>query len=358
MFKKLFAKRADPQVELVPGGQRFTVGRSQTVLESALKVGIAYPHDCTVGTCGSCRSRLISGKVDAITPFGYTLSREELEAGYILACQAVPESDLVIEVEMVAADAAPRAVAARLVATVDLTHDIKLVTWETAAPVHYRAGQYMKVTWPDAPGARSYSFSAAPAPDGQTRLSSFIRKVPGGAFTERLFGDDLSGVAFEIDAPHGGFWLREGTGPILLVAGGSGLAPIMSLLEDAANRGVARDAILLFGGRAERDLYCGEPIAALATRWRGRFDYRPVLSEEAVAGLRYGLVTGEIPAALADLGGAAERQAYLCGPPAMIDAGVAVLTAEGVALSAIHYDKFTDASNAPGTGLPLRGTET
>ena len=346
MFKKLFAKRADPRVELVPGGEAFTVGRSQTVLESALKAGIAYPHDCTVGTCGSCRSRLVSGKVDAITPFGYTLSREELAAGYILACQAVPESDLVLEVELSEPDETPRAVSARLAATLDLTHDIKQVTWECAEPVSYRAGQYMKVTWPGAPGARSYSFSAAPTPGGQTRLASFIRKVPGGVFTEQLFAGELSDAPFVIDVPHGNFWLREGAGPILLIAGGSGLAPILSLLEEAANRGVGRDAILLFGGRAERDLYCGGEIAAIAARWRGRFEYRPVLSEEAVAGRRSGLVTAEIPAALAELGSTGDLQAYLCGPPAMIDAGVAVLTAEGVALSAIHYDKFTDASTA------------
>ncbi|MES2492567.1 MAG: 2Fe-2S iron-sulfur cluster binding domain-containing protein [Pseudomonadota bacterium] len=344
MFKKLFGKRPDARVELVPGGQDFTVGRNQTVLESALAAGIAYPHDCTVGTCGSCRSRLVSGKVDAITPFGYTLSREELEGGYILACQAVPESDLVLEVDIPVGDAAPRRCAARLLETRDLTHDIKQVTWETDAPVSYRAGQYMNITWPGAPAARSYSFSAAPAEGGQTRLTTFIRKVPGGAFTEQLFGGGLADVPFEIEAPHGSFWLRDGEGPILLIGGGSGLAPLMSLLEDAAARGVRRDAILLFGGRAARDLYCADEIASLAARWQGRFEYRPVLSDEPAPELRSGLVTAEIPAALADLGGLPGLQAYLCGPPGMIDAALAALSAAGVPLSAIHYDKFTDAS--------------
>lgn len=344
MFKKLFGKRPDARVKLVPGGQEFTVGRNQTVLESALAAGIAFPHDCTVGTCGSCRSRLVSGKVDAITPFGYTLSREELAGGYILACQAVPESDLVVEIDIAADDAAPVRTAARLVAAQDLTHDIKRVTWETDTPVHYRAGQYMNISWPGAPGPRSYSFSAAPAADGQTRLSTFIRKVPGGAFTEALFSGALADVAFEIEAPHGAFWLRDGDGPIVLIGGGSGLAPLMSVLEDAAARGVRRDAILLFGGRAARDLYCADDIAALAARWQGTFDYRPILSEEAVEGVRFGLVTAEIPAALHDLGGAAGLQAYLCGPPGMIDAALAALAAGGVPLPAIHYDKFTDAS--------------
>ncbi len=344
MFRKLFGKRPDARVQLVPGNQEFTVGSNQTVLESALAAGIAFPHDCTVGTCGSCRSRLVSGKVDAITPFGYTLSREELAGGYILACQAVPESDLVVEINIAAADVAPVRSTARLVATRDLTHDIKLVTWETDGPIRYRAGQYMNITWPGGPGPRSYSFSAAPAVDGQTRLSTFIRKVPGGALTEQLFGGDLADVPFEIDAPHGSFWLRDDDGPILLIGGGSGLAPLMSLLEDAAARGVRRDAILLFGGRAAHDLYCTDEIAAITARWQGRFDYRPVLSEEAAEGVRFGLVTAEIPAALADLGGAAGLQAYLCGPPGMIDAGVAALVAASVPLVNIFYDKFTDAS--------------
>lgn len=345
MLKKLFSRKPLAQVELSPSGQSFAVARNHTVLESALAAGIAYPHDCTVGTCGQCRSRLLSGKVDAITPFGYTLSRAELEAGYILACQAVPESDLRIEVDLADPVQAPLAQPARIVGIGDLTHDIRRVTWEVAQPVRFRAGQYMNITWPGAPGPRSYSFCTAPGPEGQTRLSAFIRKVPGGAFTERLFAEDLSDTVFEIDAPHGTFWLREGDGPILLVGGGSGLSPLISLLEDAADRLIARDAILLFGGRAERDLYCREEIAALASRWQGRFDFRPVLSDVASPGIRSGLVTGEIPAAIADLGGAAGLQAYLCGPPPMIDAGVAALAAEGVGLGDIHYDKFTDASN-------------
>ena len=344
MFRKLFAKKPLPKVFIPEADIAFDVGRNETVLEAALKAGFAYPHDCTVGTCGSCRSRLLAGKVDAITPFGYTLSREELQAGYILACQAVPESDLQLEVPLGQAERTK--VTGRIVAHKPLTHDIRVVTWEVSAPVSYRAGQYMSLTWPGAPGARSYSFCNAPGKDGRTLLSAFVRRVPGGAFTEALFSGALDDVAFEIEAPHGTFWLRDGDGPILLVGGGSGLSPLMSLLEDAADRGVRRDVVLLFGGRAERDLYCLDEIAALAGRWQGRFEFWPVLSEEAGEGWRSGMVTAEIPAALAQLGNVGAAQAYLCGPPAMIDAGVAALAAAGVALSAIFYDKFTDA----GTG--------
>jgi len=312
------------------------------VLEAALKAGIAYPHDCTVGTCGSCKSRLLKGKVDAITPFGYTLSREELLAGYILACQAVPESNLEIDVPLGSAEV--RTVAARIVEQRDLTHDIRCVTWETDRPIDYRAGQYMNVSWPGGSGSRSYSFSTAPSDGGRTRLSAFIRKVPGGAFTEPLFAGLLDDAAFTIEAPHGTFWLREGAGPIVLVGGGSGLSPLMSLLEDAAAQGATRNAVLLFGGRTQRDIYCQDEIAKIGARWQAGFEFRAVLSDEAADDHRFGLVTGEIPAALAGLGDPALVQAYLCGPPGMIDAGIAAFIAAGVPLTSIHYDKFTDAS--------------
>lgn len=343
MLKGLFKKKPARRVRLTASGQEFEVGRNETVLESALAAGIAYPHDCTVGTCGTCRSRLITGKVDAITPFGYTLSREELEAGYILACQAVPESDLEIEVDLTIQK--PVRTAARLIEIHELTHDIRQVVWLCDEPVHYRAGQYMNITWPGAPGPRSYSFSAAPLDKGQARVTSFIRKVPGGAFTERLFGEDLADLPFEIEAPHGSFWLRHGSSPILLVGGGSGLSPLISVLEDAVARGVKRDAVLLFGGRTKRDLYCLEQIAAIAKAWQGRFDFRPVLSEELVPDYRFGMVTTELPEAIKWLGGSMQLQSYLCGPAAMIDAGVAALVAQGVGLGEIHYDKFTDASS-------------
>ena len=174
-----------------------------------------------------------------------------------------------------------------------------------------------------------------------------MRKVPGGAFTEKLFGGEFDETTeFQLDAPHGNFWLREGDGPILLVGGGSGLSPLMSLLHDALAKGIRRDAVLLFGGRTQRDLYCQDEIAAIAEQWGASFAFWPVLSEEKCDPMRHGMVTSEIPAAIAHLGGVAGLQAYMCGPPPMIDAGVATLLNENVAIGDIHYDKFTDASTA------------
>lgn len=343
-LKKLFAGRGPLDVRLQPSGAHFAVPSGETILERALKEGLAYPHDCTVGTCGSCRSRLVEGKVQAITPFGYTLSREELEAGYILACQALARSDLLLEVSL-ETPALPAATSfeARLIGLDDLTHDIKRASFALDAPLDYLAGQYVNLSWPGDARSRSYSLCQKPVKGGRSQISTFIRRVPGGGFTEHLFSGDPFAVSYRLDGPHGNFWLREADGPILCVAGGSGLAPIISLLEDAAARGVARDCILLFGARTERDLYAGEEIAAIAAAWKGRFEYRPILSEQSLAGVAHGLVTDSIAPALDELG--RNTHAYMCGPPGMIDAGIAALTSEGIALEHIHYDKFTDASH-------------
>jgi len=341
IFKSLFGGSAAKRVQVTPGEITFEVGRDETVLESALTQGLAYPHDCTVGTCGSCRSKLVSGKVEAITPFGYTLSRDELEAGYILACQALAKTDLVLEVEIPVGEAPIIVQPAVLGEVEDLTHDIKRVSWRVETALTWRAGQYVNVRWNGGAQHRSYSLANAPTAEGLTEVSTFIRHVPGGAFTDLLFTGAPCEARFELDGPHGNFWLRDGKGPLLCIAGGSGLAPVLSLLQDAANRRVRRDCLLLFGARAQRDLYALSEIAAIRSAWTAGFDFWPILSEESAEAYRRGMVTDHVEVALEKLGPGA--QAYMCGPPPMIDAGIHALTARGIGLADIHYDKFTDA---------------
>lgn len=342
-IKSLFGKAEPKSVHIAGSDVRFAVEPGETVLERALKQGIAYPHDCTVGTCGACRTKLLSGAVDAITPFGYTLSREELDAGYILACQALPKADLEIAVDLQSTDMPHVVTPAVMHDATALTHDIMRVEWDVEPPVRYRAGQYANIRWNGGALTRSYSFAAAPGKDGASRVSTFIRHVPGGAFTDALFDGSAKAFTYELDGPHGQFWLRPGSGPILCIAGGSGLAPIVSLLEDAAAKRTRRDCVLLFGGRAQRDIYGEAEIGKVRSAWTAGFDFWPVLSETPEEGFRAGFVTEHIAAALDRLGPGV--QAYLCGPPAMIDAAIAVLTAQGVSLDAIFYDKFTDASS-------------
>lgn len=345
-LKKLLRKSEPQNARIQPFDVEITVEPSHTLLEAALAQGIAFPHNCTVGTCGSCKCRLVSGEVGALTDFGYILSREELQAGFILACQARLKSPVEVEVESPAANAiAPEEFKGRITGTIDLTHDIKAVTVALDRPMGYIAGQYANLTADGLPG-RSYSFAAPPDRNGRRELTFYIRKVPGGAFTERLFAGALAGASVGIDGPHGNFYLRPGDGPIVCIAGGSGLAPLLSLLQDARKNRVRRRCVMLFGARTQADLYGLEQIEEIARDWLPAFRFVPVLSHEPEdsnwTGLR-GLVTSHLAATLPQAA-PSEIQGYMCGPPPMIDAAVTALTGLGVPLASIHYDKFTDAS--------------
>lgn len=345
-FKKLFGTAPPRKATIAPFGVEVSIPPGQTLLEAALAQGVAFPHNCTVGTCASCKCRLVTGSVDAITDFGYTLSREELQAGFILACQAVLKSDIAIEVESPGADApAAERFAGRIKAVLPLTHDILSVTIALDRPIRYIAGQYANLTVAGIP-ARSYSFATGADRVGLREVTFFIRKVPGGAFTERLFAGGLDDAEIAVDGPHGMFYLRAGDTPIVCLAGGSGLAPVISVLQDARKTRVRRDCVLLFGARTQADLYGCEQIDEIRDNWGGNFTFVPILSHEPEDSGWTGR-RGFVTAAIGEYLGSENRsviQAYMCGPPPMIDAAITELTALGVPLSGIHYDKFTDAS--------------
>lgn len=325
---------------------RVSVEPRETILQAALRSGIAFPNSCRVGGCGACKCRLTEGRVKELTETGYLLSAEELEGGYILACQSLPRGDLRVEVEL-----APErpVVFGRIARRETLTHDIVALHVELEEPLSFTAGQYANLGIEGLPEvSRSYSFASAP--DGSAQVKFFVRKVPGGLFSSFVHEEDLVGRKVTLDAPHGDFWLRPSDAPILLVAGGSGLAPVLSLLEsalrDRAPEGVARPVTLLFGAREQRDLYALGEIEALAAGWGAPFRFIPILSsaehDEAWRGKR-GLVTDELVATIEELRGSfgAAPHAYLCGPPALIDRAMDVLGQNGVAREHVHFDKFT-----------------
>lgn len=316
----------------------------ETVLQAALRSGIDFPNSCRVGGCGTCKCRLAEGEVRELTETGYLLSDEEIDRGTILACQSVPKSDVRIEVDL-----ARQRTGGRVVAQEKLTHDITHLTVELDAPIDYEAGQFADVSFDDLPNvARSYSFATAPRPGGTRTVAFTVRKVPGGALSSFVVENDVRGKRVRVGSASGAFWLRESTAPIVMIAGGSGLPPILAMLEHAAEAGVSRAVTLVFGARTQRDLYALEAIDALARRWKGELRFVPVLSDEPEGssweGAR-GLVTDVLPA-LVD----PAAHAYLCGPPAMIDASLDVLHAHGVARANVHFDRFT--TRADGQALP------
>ncbi len=336
-------------VSTTPTGVKFVVQPGQSVLEAALAQGIAFPHSCTVGTCGSCKCKLVSGKIREIANFAYVLSAEELQGGIILACQAAPRSDLTLEVAGLSDRhlTPPGDFTGTVIETVDLTHDIKRVAVALDRPLAFDAGQYAHLSAEGVWGARAYSFANPPRSGGCERLTFFIRHVPGGLFTDLLFSGGLTGKTLKIHGPSGNFWLRESRAPLLAIAGGSGLAPLVSMLQDAAARNVGRPCLVLFGARTQADLYAREEFAALGQQWNGAFKFVPVLSDEPTntdwTGDR-GFVTARIAAYAKDYAGA-DAEAYLCGPPPMIDAALPLLRELGLHDDNLHFDKFLDGSH-------------
>lgn len=344
----LFARKAVSKAPTtaVIDGTAVAVAPGETVLQAALRAGIDFPHDCRVGSCTTCRCRLVEGQVQALTRASYVLTAEQLAEGFILACQSVPRTDVRIEVR--AAGAAVARVSGRVTGHTRLTPDIVEVRGRLEAALPYRAGQFADIAIATVPGVRrSYSFATPARPDGEVRF--FVRRQAGGAFSAPVYDTDVTGAAITVDGPRGGFGLRPAAAPLLFVAGGSGLAPILAMLEEAAHAGVTRPATLLFGVRSQHDLYALERIAAVAGGWAAPFAFIPVLSEEAGdSGWRgeRGPVTAVIPRALEP-----GAHAYLCGPPAMIDGAIGVLSQHGVAPGDIHADRFVASGGAAAAPL-------
>ncbi|MFL1465791.1 2Fe-2S iron-sulfur cluster-binding protein [Marinobacter sp. HN1S83] len=338
----LFRKSAPKEHCAEINGEAVQVFQKETILHAALREDIDFPHSCRVGGCASCKCRLVKGTVKELTDIGYILSDDELDQGYILACQSVPTSDVTIAVDLTA-QKQRKTVPGRVVLQERLTHDITHLKLQLDQTLNYKAGQYADLSMDSLPGlARSYSFATPSQMDAT--LSFFVRKVPGGLFSTEVNDQDLLGHTVMVDGPAGEFWLRPSDAPLILIAGGSGLAPILALLKDAVEGQSHRPVTLLFGARSQQDLYRLDDIRDLALKWSAAFRFIPVLSREDErsdwTGAR-GRVTDVIPAL--SLQGS---EAYLCGPPGMIDAAEAKLIEGGVKRTSIYADRFTTTRDA------------
>ncbi|WP_334118351.1 2Fe-2S iron-sulfur cluster-binding protein [Limnobacter sp.] len=333
------------KVCVAPGGQSFEVEKGRKViLNSALSAGLGFPHNCRVGSCTQCKCKLKSGKVRELTDSSYVLSAEDLKAGMILACQSIPETDLEIEVELTSGGDRLVETRATIVGQKELTHDIVELRVVLDEPMPFKAGQYAEIRLEEFSLSRNYSFAVAPKGQEANELVFHVRKVQGGKFTQWLFAANRQETRLSVSGPFGDFYLRPAEGekpaPIVCVAGGSGMAPILSLLDQAGWAGETRDVVYLFGARTQRDLYADADMGRIQQGWRGSLSFQQVLSEEPEhsgwKGAR-GFVTDELDKLLMDW---PQVQAYLCGPPAMIDAAIAKFSKLGVKVENIRYDKF------------------
>ena len=343
----IFKGSAPKQLEIGGFEGAITVEKKETILHAALKQGIPFPHSCRVGGCATCKCKLVSGKVKELTESAYILSEAELDQGYILACQAVPKTDVKIVVDHLNLSGPNHGVITSqgtLSAIHKLTHDIVHVVIELDQSLEYTAGQYALLSVPGVTNeGRSYSFASAPVEGGNKAISFYIREVPGGLVSTWMQQQAHIGKPVQIAGPFGDFYLRDSQQPMLCIAGGSGLAPVKALLEQAKLSQCVRDVVFLFGARTQSDLYCLEELKQLQSEWiGGGFKFIPILSAEPEksdwAGLR-GMVTDFIPKHVQPA-----SQVYMCGPPAMLDAAEAALVKQGISNNNIFSDKFLDKS--------------
>ena len=323
-----------------PAGRSFTVEADEPVLQAAIRQGVGLPYGCRDGACGSCKSRLLEGRVVHGTHQAKALSAEEEAAGLMLTCCAVPQTDVVIEARSVpgAGQFAVRKMPSRVLSITRPAPDVAVLMMQLPAndPLRYHAGQYIEFILRD--GARR-SYSMANAPHTQTDkpvIELHVRHMPGGKFTEHVFGAMKEKDILRMEGPFGSFFLREDSDkPIVLLASGTGFAPIKAIIEHLRFKASSRRAVLYWGCRSKADLYLHD-WALAAAQEMPNLRYVPVLSEpqsdDAWTG-RTGLVHRAVMADLPDL---SVHQIYACGAPIMVESAQRDL----VAICRLPADEF------------------
>jgi CDP-4-dehydro-6-deoxyglucose reductase len=335
----------DYSVRIDPHGRTIRVRAGQPVLEAALAAGLNLPHSCKSGHCSSCRARLRSGAVryPGVRPAGITA--EEEAAGNVLLCQARPLTDLVVEARLIATvgDVEIKTLPCRIARMTPLAPDVMQVWLRLPAveTLRFQPGQYLDVLLE---GGRRRSFSIASPPHDSELIELHVRRVPGGGFTDRLFGagssagDLNTGALLRIEGPVGQFTYRPGTSPVIMIAGGTGFAPLKSVLrhvlEASPDRG--RDIHLYWGARTASDVYEESLVQTWAHQYP-QFHFCAVLSEASDTGQRLGWVHEAVLADHPDLSG---FEVYAAGPPAMIEAIRASFPRHGLSPDRLYFDSF------------------
>jgi CDP-4-dehydro-6-deoxyglucose reductase, E3 len=335
-------------VTIQPRGQPFQVEDGEAVLAAALRQGYVLPYGCKNGACGTCKGRIVSGVVDYGVYQAKALPDEDKARGKALFCQAKPRSNLVIEARTIGAAKGieVKMLPCRVQKLERLADDVMGLHLKLPAneKLVFLAGQFIEFLLKD--GSRR-SFSMANAPHDTELLQLHVRHVAGGQFTDHVFGKMKERDILRFEGPLGTFFLREDSAkPIVFVASGTGFAPIKSIIEEAARKGVARPMTLYWGGRRPGDLY----LHALAEGWaaQGLLKYVPVISEarpeDGWAG-RSGFVHRAVMEDFPDLSG---HQVYACGVPVMVDAARKDFSAQcRLPEDEFYADSFTTQADAP-----------
>ena len=329
------------QVTLIKSGNQFNVEESETVLDAALRTGYVIPYSCRIGSCGSCKARIVSGSIDYGEYGGNILTEAEKAQGVALLCQAHPLEDLVVDAREVAVseEIEIKMLPCRVVKLEQLNHDVMGLSLKLPQnqQFNYLAGQYIDILLRD---GRRRSFSIANAPKEGGELELHVRRVPDGFFTNQIFSTMKERDLLRFQGPLGTFFLRQDSDrPILLMAGGTGFAPIKAIVEQAIEKEITRPMHLFWGARTEQDLYLDE----MAKNWAAQHEhinYTPVLSEAQPEIGWSGEVGWVHEVLLAHYPSLDRHEVYMSGPPPMIDAAHAAFLEHGLPDEYLFYDSF------------------
>lgn len=327
------------QVTLAESGESFCVESHETILAAALNAGVDLAHDCKSGFCGSCRIRLLEGEV-AYDEEPLGLSEEERGCGFALACQARARMNLRVAAELMPSDRpVPVEIEAEVVSLTPVCPDILRLRLRPEGEMpDFQPGQYINVVT-ESGATRSFSIASAPS-EGEIDLH--IRVIPGGMFTAGLLSGIEAGETLRLHGPHGLFRLHpEDFRPLLLVATGTGIAPLRAMLAALKEEPDGPPVALYWGMRTESELYLAEEIAALGAALDD-FTFVPVLSRAPGSPHRSGHVQDAV---LADLPDLSDHAIYLCGSPAMIAEARGRFLEAGASVNHIYADSFHFAHN-------------
>lgn len=338
------------QITVEPSGRQFSASGQETILAAAIHAGVGLPYGCKDGACGSCKCKKLSGEV---THDGYSenaLSDAELAAGLILTCRATATSDVVLESRQVTgANAFPiKKMPVRVNALEKLSHDVMRVQLQLPANAafQFHAGQYLEFILRDG-SRRAYSMATPPHAAAKTpAVELHIRHMPGGKFTDHVFGAMKEKEILRAEGPFGSFFLREDSAkPMIFLASGTGFAPIKALLEHMQHQGITRPVSLYWGGRRPEDLYMDAWLKELSAAMPN-LSYVPVVSdalpEDHWSG-RTGYVHLAVLDDFADLSG---HEVYACGAPVVVDAARSSYTSQrGLPEECFFADAFTSEAD-------------
>jgi CDP-4-dehydro-6-deoxyglucose reductase len=340
-------------VTLHPAERAFDVARDETILSAAIRAGVGMPYGCRDGACGTCKSRLKEGRVIHGAHQHKALSEAEEAEGFILTCCATPQTDCTVEARVVGgAGGIPITNQPGRVLSLEKPRpDVAILRIQLPAnqPFRYRAGQYVEFILRDG-ARRSYSMANAPHNLGTPpAIELHLRHMPGGKFTDHVFGAMKERDILRMEGPFGSFFLREESDrPVVLLASGTGFAPIKALVEQMHHLGSIRPVRLYWGARRPADLYLHDWLDTARTLLP-QLEYVPVVSDalpEDGWGGRTGFVHEAVMADLPDLSG---HQVYACGAPVMVEAARRDFVARcGLPEAEFYADSFTSEADKHG----------